>query len=68
MDTITTKQLRENMPEVIRSLQRGRNVQLTYRRKTVGTIQPEQESKREFRRGSSEAILHALKTLDFGVP
>jgi hypothetical protein len=66
--TITTKQFRENMQSVIRILESGQSVRLTYRRKTVGTIQPEPNNSQPFRRGSPEAIQHALKTLDFGVP
>lgn len=68
MNTITTKQLRENMPAVIRTLREGKPLRLTYRRKTVGTIEPQPNKGLPLRRGSPEAILHAARTLDFGVP
>lgn len=68
MDTITTKQLRENMPEVIRTLRSGRPVRLTYRRKPIGTIQPDQ-SRTPPQRGSAEAIDQGLAALkDLHVP
>ena len=66
MTTLTTKQLREQMPEVIRKLRQGESVQLTYRRKVIGTLQPEQTPGKPLRRGSPEAILDFLKHADFG--
>jgi antitoxin (DNA-binding transcriptional repressor) of toxin-antitoxin stability system len=64
---MTTKQLRENMPEVIRLLKSGESLRITYRRKTVGTIQPEAPSTP--RRGSPEAIRQGLAALkDLHVP
>jgi antitoxin (DNA-binding transcriptional repressor) of toxin-antitoxin stability system len=68
MDTLTTKQMRENMPEVIRLLDSGRPVRLTYRHKTIGTIQPAPAAAPP-RRGSAEAVRQGLAALkDLHVP
>lgn len=56
------------MPEVINALREGKSIRLTYRRKLIGTIGPEPSKSKTLRRGSPEAILHAARTLDFGVP
>lgn len=66
MNTITTKQLRENMPKIISDLHEGRAVQLTYRHKVVATLQPTDTSTEPLQRGSPEAVLGFLKTADFG--
>jgi antitoxin (DNA-binding transcriptional repressor) of toxin-antitoxin stability system len=68
MNTITTKQLRENMPEVIRTLRRGKPVRLTYRHRVIGTLQPDQMQTPP-KRGSAEAIRQGLAALqDLHVP
>jgi antitoxin (DNA-binding transcriptional repressor) of toxin-antitoxin stability system len=66
MTTLTTKQLRENMPQVISDLQHGKPIQLTYRHKIIGILQPVGAVSHPFRRGSPEAILSALQSVDFG--
>jgi antitoxin (DNA-binding transcriptional repressor) of toxin-antitoxin stability system len=66
MSTITTKQLRENMPQVIRDLESGKPVQLTYRHRVIGVLQPVRSDNKPLRRGSPEAILDTLKSIDLG--
>ena len=43
MSTITTKQLRDGMAQVVRDLQNGKSVQLSYRHKIIGVLQPVDE-------------------------
>lgn len=66
MSTITTKQLRENMSQVVRDLQNGKPVQISYRRKIIGTLQPVQSTSKSLRRGSAKAIQNFLASVDFG--
>lgn len=69
MNTITTKQLRENMSQVIRDLRQGKSVQLSYRHSTIGVLQPIQQVNQTLRRGSPEAIRQGLQGLrDVFVP
>ena len=63
MSTITTKQLRENMSQVVRDLRQGKSVQLSYRHSIIGTLQPAQVADKIMRRGSPEAIRLALNNL-----
>jgi len=63
MSTITTKQLRQNMAQVVRDLQKGKAVNLTYRHKVVGVLQPITMNRPALRRGSPAAILQALEAL-----
>lgn len=56
------------MPGVVSTLRRGNAVQLSYRHKIIGTIQPPSREDRSLRRGSPEAILEFLDHADFGVP
>lgn len=67
MTTITTKQLREDMPRVVRTLQSGRPITLTYRRQVIGTIQPSDPKAEPLRKGSAAAVLNFLETADFKV-
>jgi hypothetical protein len=66
MSTITTKQLRENMPQVIRDLKLGKPVRLSYRHRIIGTLQPVQPANKSLRRGSPEAILSTLESIELG--
>lgn len=66
MNTITTKQLRENMSQVIRNLVSGEPVQLSYRHRIIGIMQPVRSANKSLRRGSPEAILSTLKSIDLG--
>lgn len=63
MDTITTKQLRENMSQIIHDLKLGNPIQLSYRHKVIGILQPVDAPSQALRRGSPEAIRHGLKSL-----
>ena len=40
MSIISTKQLRENMPQVIYDLRQGESIQLSYRHSVIGVLQP----------------------------
>ena len=66
MGTITTKQLRENMSQVISDLATGKSVQLSYRHRIIGVLQPVHYAKKPLRRGSAEAILSTLNSIDLG--
>lgn len=66
MSIITTKQLRENMPQVVRNLQMGQPVQLSYRHRVIGTIQPVQLVTMPLRRGSAKAVQAFLESASFG--
>lgn len=66
--TLTTKQLREDMPRAISELQQGNPITLTYRHKVVGTIEPAQVDKPAPRRGDLQAFLEFMKNTDFGWP
>jgi antitoxin (DNA-binding transcriptional repressor) of toxin-antitoxin stability system len=69
MSTITTKQLRENMSQVIHDLRQGKSVQLSYRHSIIGVLQPIQVARQTVRRGSPEAIRQGLATLkDLSIP
>lgn len=63
MSTITTKQLRDNMSQVIRDLEKGKSVQLSYRHKIIGTLQPIDAPAQALKRGSSGAIQKGLESL-----
>lgn len=63
MSTITTKQLRENMSQVIRDLGKGKSVQLSYRHKIIGILQPIDAPAQAQQRGSSGAIQKGLESL-----
>ena len=63
MSTITTKQLRENMPSVIRDLRLGKSVQLSYRHNIIGVLTPIAAAKQTYRAGSPEAIRKSLQNL-----
>jgi antitoxin (DNA-binding transcriptional repressor) of toxin-antitoxin stability system len=63
MSTITTKQLRENMSQVIHDLRQGRSIQLSYRHSVIGVLQPIQVAKQTLRRGSPESIRQGLDSL-----
>jgi antitoxin (DNA-binding transcriptional repressor) of toxin-antitoxin stability system len=65
MTTITTKQLRDDMAQIVRDLQNGKSVQLSYRHKIIGVLQPVSESAKALRRGSSGAIRQFLDTDPF---
>lgn len=65
---ITTKQLRENMANIVRDLQLGRQIKLSYRHKVIGILQPinhNEVREPQPRRGSPEAIRAALDEIDF---
>ncbi|MBI2009256.1 hypothetical protein HYS84_02495 [Candidatus Saccharibacteria bacterium] len=66
MDIITTRELRENMAAVIRDLKRGKAVQLSYRHRVIGTLQPSPPAPMPLRQGSPEAVRNFLETADFG--
>lgn len=63
MDTITTKKLRENMPQIIHDLRQGKSVQLSYRHSVIGVLQPAQPAQKTIRRGSPESIRRGLQDL-----
>ncbi len=63
MTVITTKQLRENMQQVIRNLRQGKSVQLSYRHSVIGVLQPVEPVHGALRRGSPEAIRRSLQSL-----
>ena len=63
MRTITTKQLRDNMSQVISDLKVGNSVGLTYRHKVIGYLHPVDTPGVALRRGSSEAIKKGLQNL-----
>ena len=66
MSTLSTKQLRNNMAQVIKDLQRGRSIKLSYRRRVVGVISPIGQSAKATRRGSPAAISQFLASKPFG--
>jgi antitoxin (DNA-binding transcriptional repressor) of toxin-antitoxin stability system len=66
MSIITTKHLRENMSQVIDNLQRGESVQLSYRHKVIGTLQPIARKPVAQRRGSASAVQQFLRSASFG--
>ena len=63
MKTITTKQLRDNMSQVIDDLKIGNSISLSYRHKVIGLLQPVDTPGRALRRGSPEAIRRGLQNL-----
>lgn len=54
------------MPRVVRDLQNGKPIQLSYRHKIIGTLQPVQLKAPSMRRGSAESVQNFLSTVDFG--
>lgn len=60
MSTLTTKQLRDNMSQVVLDLQQGNSIQLSYRHKVIGVLYPINHPTQTARRGSSEAIRQGL--------
>ena len=60
---MTTKQLRENLSAVVKQLNRGEAVQLSYRHKVIGVLQPVTTPQPTLRRGSAEAIRTSLNNL-----
>jgi antitoxin (DNA-binding transcriptional repressor) of toxin-antitoxin stability system len=69
MSTITTKQLRDNMSQVIHDLSLGNSIQLSYRHKVIGVLQPINAPSQALQRGSPEAIRQGLRSLqDIVVP
>jgi antitoxin (DNA-binding transcriptional repressor) of toxin-antitoxin stability system len=66
MNTITTKQLRENMSKVISDLEIGKSVHLSYRHRIIGILQPVNYAIKPLRRGSSESILNTLNSINLG--
>ena len=69
MSTITTKQLRENMAQVISDLRKGESIQLSYRHKIIGVLQPAPLTPLPLRRGTQEAISRGLEALqDIHIP
>lgn len=64
--TITTKQLREQMHQVVRDLAAGKSIRLTYRHKIIGVLQPANPQPIPLRRGSAGAIQNFLHTSSFG--
>jgi antitoxin (DNA-binding transcriptional repressor) of toxin-antitoxin stability system len=63
MRTITTKQLRDNMSQVIDDLKIGNTISLSYRHKVIGLLQPVDTPGQALRRGSPEAIRQGLQNL-----
>ena len=66
MNIITTKRLRDDMAQVVRDLQSGKSVQLSYRHKVIGTLQPINKPAEALRRGSSNAVQQFLENTTFG--
>lgn len=66
MSTISTKYLRNNMAEVISKLKSGQVVQLSYRQKIIGSLQPVVQPGQPLRRGSSYAVRQFLSSAQFG--
>lgn len=56
------------MPRVITTLEQGTPIQLTYRHKVVGVIEPTQHYQPAPRRGDAKAFAEFMKNTDFGVP
>lgn len=54
------------MAQVMRDLQQGKPVQLSYRHKIIGVIHPAHNQPLAIRKGSSQAIQNYLKVADFG--
>ncbi|MCL4357909.1 hypothetical protein M1512_03380 [Patescibacteria group bacterium] len=63
MNTITTKQLRDNMSQVIHDLGLGSSIKLSYRHKVIGILQPVDAPNQALQRGSPEAIRQGLRKL-----
>lgn len=63
MRTITTKQLRDNMLQIIDELRVGNSINLSYRHQVIGLLQPVNRPGRALRRGSPEAIRISLQNL-----
>jgi len=66
MKTITTKQLREDMPNIVRAIKQGNAIKLSYRKQIIGVVQPVNADGNELQRGSAQAISAFLKNTDFG--
>ncbi len=54
------------MPQVVRDLQNGKPIQLSYRHKVIGVLQPAQAVAMPLKRGSFTAIQSFLAAADFG--
>ena len=54
------------MAEVIRDLQNGKSVQLSYRHKIIGTLEPVQPAPTPTRRGSAQTVQNFLNQANFG--
>lgn len=63
MTTITTKELRENMSQVVRDLKNGKVIALSYRQHVVGILQPVDGATQTLKPGSPEAIQRGLDEL-----
>lgn len=55
------------MAEVISKLKSGQVVQLSYRQKIIGSLQPVEQPSQPLRRGSSYAVSQFLGSAHFGV-
>jgi len=66
MNTITTKQLRENMAQVVRDLKKGNSLELSYRHRVIAVVRPVDPSRSPLRRGSARAVQDFLAHADFG--
>jgi len=44
MNTITAKELRDNLDQIVKRVRRGESIKVTYRSKAAFTLQPEQPS------------------------
>lgn len=55
MNTITAKELRDNLDQIVKRVRRGEPIRVTYRSKTAFTLQPEKPSS-SLLPGSAEAM------------
>lgn len=56
MNTITAKELRDNMDEIVKRVRRGETIHVTYRSKPAFTLQPEIAEIGQPEPGSPEAM------------
>jgi hypothetical protein len=54
------------MAAVVKDLQNGKPVRISYRHKIIGTLQPAKAAKPTLKRGSPEAILAAFASVNLG--